>query len=200
MQDGTDIETPGRRGWFLSALGTEMTGPGKIVDRLAAAGSEDRVQPVLERHVRQAAIEILRAHEPQPEQGMHQLTTNGSCPFDVVSPLPACLVRPTNYGFVPLVLRPHTIVKLSRPTSVGWRFLLCTDHPSGMSDEDRRRIIEQANQMLRQSTTLRKMANQLLKESDALRKESKDLQVTAKRIDVKREATRRRAASIRAKK
>jgi hypothetical protein len=69
-----------------------------------------------------------------------------------------------------------------------------------MSDEDRRRIIEQANQMLRQSTTLRKMANQLLKESDALRKESKDLQVTAKRIDVKREATRRRAASIRPKK
>jgi uncharacterized protein (DUF3084 family) len=69
-----------------------------------------------------------------------------------------------------------------------------------MSDEDRRRIIEQANQMLRQSTTLRKMANQLLKESDALRKESKDLQGTAKRIDVKREATRRRAASIRAKK
>lgn len=62
-----------------------------------------------------------------------------------------------------------------------------TGDAAGMADEDRRRIIDRANQILRQSTTLRKMANQLLKESDALRKESKDLQVSAKRLERRRE-------------
>ena len=69
-----------------------------------------------------------------------------------------------------------------------------TGDAAGMADEDRRRIIDRANQMLRQSTTLRKMANQLLKESDALRKESQDLHVSAKRFDSKREDTRRRSS------
>ena len=52
-------------------------------------------------------------------------------------------------------------------------------------DSDRRRIIDRANRMVRQSATLRKLADELLQESD-------DLRTTAKKIERRRGARKKR--------
>jgi hypothetical protein len=57
-----------------------------------------------------------------------------------------------------------------------------------MADDDRRKIFDRANRMLRQSKTLRQVSEELLQESNDLRKAARGL--TAKRKPPRKKSSR----------